>query len=329
MKRATFVSLALALAAGSVAAALDEQQHGGGATCISGNCESGIGTVQWINRTQFTGPWQGGRFVDAIYDVRWPADPSRTFRVRMGSDGMLEEGTMVRGGAVSFEKIQTTYAGTFWAAANPFVGRNVAVFKTGRYEDAKGRIYDGDFVYIPSKLAGMGVYVFQGVRIDAEEDEVIAGLFASDEFGPNQNITFYRAREDYLVKLQNDFAGAKADADRDAQMQAFFKALLGLTNAGVNMMQGRASGSGGNRMALDLLSQVIKGQQKTDAAVETLGADLQRRIAAQPKLQNELQLAGVSTSREVAQKVAQSLLAKPRKMTQKEYAELLRQAQQP
>jgi hypothetical protein len=252
--------------------------------------------------------------------------------VKVSADGSLAEGTMVRGGAQELSRIKTTFTGTFARAWNPFVERHVSTLRTGRYEDSKGRIYDGDFQYIPTRVAAMGVYIFQGVRIDPEEDEVQPGLFVSDPAGHTMNITFYRARPDYLAKLQRDYLGEKEDNDRDARTQAFFKSLLGLTNAGINMLQGARANPGGlsnRRMAFDLLSQVIQGQQKPEDALDTMGSDMQRRIAAQPKLNEQLQLAGVTTSREVAQKVAASLLAQPRKMTQKDYAELLRQAQQP
>jgi hypothetical protein len=331
MKPALALLLVLACAA---AGAQDLAQHGPLARCVSGNCQSGFGTLD-RDGSQFTGPWLNGRFVDAIYEVRWAADPAKAHRMKVGSNGQFIEGTMLRGGARDFRKTTSTYTGTFASVFNPFTEQVVSDFRTGRYEDHKGRVFDGEFQYLPSRAAGdratIGIYIFQGVRIDPVEDEVLPGLFVSDLAPGGLNIEFHRARPDYLAKLQADFAHDKSTSAREkadeARTQAFFKMLLGITVAGVNMMQGPGARSGSNsRMALDLLGQVLQGKQTPEVAVDTMGADMLKRIASQPVLQKDLELAGVSTSREAAQRVAQSLLAQPRRMTQQEYADLLRQA---
>ncbi|TFY97160.1 hypothetical protein [Ramlibacter humi] len=336
MQRRLIAALVAIAAAG--AAAQDVEQHGRGAQCLSGDCQNGVGTIARQDG-QFTGPWRAGRFAGGQYEVRWPGDPSRTYPVRMDAEGMMLEGTQVRG-AGDFRKVTSTYTGTFTRIWNPFVERNLAAFGTGKYTDYKGITYDGEFQYVPSRAWGdnivTGIFLFQGVRIDPVEDEVISGLFISDATVSGANIIFYRARPDYIAKLQQDFAFDKAKREQDQASQANSQAALGML---LNLTMGAAAMSGGgnrlnafsgrgDRAALNLFGDVLRGAQPAQAAADNLAGQLLQRAVGQPQGAAALGLglgAGAS-SKDVAQSIGQALLQQPRKLTLKEYTKLIEEA---
>ena len=103
-------------------------------------------------------------------------------------------------------------------------------------------------LFVPSRAFGdnivTGIFLFQGVRIDPIEDEVIAGLFISDPTASGANITFYRARPDYITKLQQDFAFDKQRSAQDKADQASRQAAWGML---LNLTMGAAALSGGGR----------------------------------------------------------------------------------
>lgn len=117
------------------------------------------------------------------------------------------------------------FTGTFAQTPDPFLKRNRATFRAGKFLDRKtGRAYEGEFSYLPINQPGLpsGSYIFQGARIDDEFDEVVRGLFISDPTLPGQPIAFRKARPDYLIKLKQDFdlSVAKAAADQRAIAKA-------------------------------------------------------------------------------------------------------------
>lgn len=346
--------IAALVAAGAASAlAQDPALHGSGARCLAGNCHTGIGTLLRGDGNQYTGAWSGGRFAGGTYQVRWAADPGQTHPLRIDTEGLPLEGTMVRG-LGDWAKATSTYTGTFARVWNPFIERHLASFATGRYLDAKGNTYDGEFQYIPSRAFGetvaTGIFLFQGVRMDPIEDEVIAGLFISDPTVSGANIVFYRARPDFITKLQQDFAfdkqrSAQEKADQ-ASSQAAWGMLLNLTLGAAAMSSGGrgggfdalggfgggfgASGGGsGKRLALNLLGDVLRGAEPAQAAADRLAGDLQQRALGTPQAAAALGLgsgASAPSSQELANRIGQSLLAKPRKLTVKEYQQLLLEA---
>lgn len=323
----------LALAAAG-AAAQDAEQHGRDAQCVSGDCQNGVGTIARQDG-QFTGAWRGGRFAGGTYQVRWRADKANTYPVRIDADGIMLEGTQVRGAG---DYGTTTYTGTFARIWNPFVERNLAAFATGKYTDAKGMIYDGEFQYVPSRAWGdnivTGIFLFQGVRIDPIEDEVISGLFISDATMSGQNIIFYRARPDYIAKLQQDFAFDKAKHQQDQASQANGQAALGML---LNLTMGAAAMSGGgnrfnsfggrgDRAALNLFGDVLRGAQPAQSAADNLAGQLLQRATGQPQAAAALGLGAGASSKDVAASIGQALLQQPRKLTVKEYTKLIEEA---
>ncbi|WBY02748.1 hypothetical protein PE066_04200 [Ramlibacter tataouinensis] len=356
MQRQLIVAL---LAAGAtVAMAQDPAVHGTGARCLAGDCHNGTGTLLRGDGNQYTGPWIGGRFAGGTYQVRWAADASQTHPLRIDTEGLALEGTMVRG-LGDWAKATSTYTGTFGRVWNPFIERHMASFATGRYLDTKGNTYEGEFQYIPSRAYGehvvTGIFLFQGVRIDPVEDEVVAGLFISDPTVSGANIAFYRARPDYIAKLQQDFAFDKQRSAQDkadqASRQAAWGMLLNLTMGAAAMSGGGGRGGGfdalggfggglggfggaggggssGKRLALNLLGDVLRGAEPAQAAADRLAGDLQQRALGAPQAAAALGLGGgaPASSQELAQRIGQSLLANPRKLTVKEYQRLLQEA---
>lgn len=107
--------------------------------------------------------------------------------------------------------------------AHPFSQKTVRVFRSGKYVDYElGLTFEGEFSFIPTYKSDLssGVYIFQGVRIDDEADEVVSGLFVSREHFLDHPLIFSRARPDYLAKLKQDFESAQSKFAADAQAQA-------------------------------------------------------------------------------------------------------------
>lgn len=346
--------IAVLLAAGAAGAlAQDAAQHGAGARCVAGNCQDGTGTLLRGDGNQYTGPWRGGRFAGGTYQVRWALAPEQTHPLRIDAEGFALEGTTMRG-VGDWAKATSTYTGTFNRVWNPFVERPLASFATGRYVDAKGNAYDGEFQYVASRAFGdsvvTGIFLFQGVRIDPVEDEVVAGLFISDPTVSGANIHFYRARPDFIAKLQQDYAFDKQRSAQDkadqASRQAAWGMLLNLTLGAAALSGGGrldslggfggfgglvpgGSGAGsGRRLALNLLGDVLRGAEPAQAVADRLAGEVRQRVTGSPQAAAALGLSGGAPAnpQELAQRVAESLVAKPRTLKIQEYQRLLQEA---
>lgn len=285
---------ALALPAG----AQDAAQHGAGARCIQGDCNNGTGTIRHEDGNEYTGTWSGGRFIDGTYRVRYPFEASRTSELSFNAQGQPVAGTLLRGNPYGIPPGTVgSFTGTFRSNFNPILNRTTSTYHQGRYTDQIGRIYDGEFSYLPVHKAGLpsGSFIFQGVRIDDEADEVIRGLFISDPAATGFPIQFRRARPDYLVKLQQDFESDKVQAATDARAaaQAAEDARQSSSNMGavLGIMGGLlAIGGGGNRLGglqssvLSTLSGGISGKQSSSAILSGVLSQVVQQATNDPAL---------------------------------------------
>ena len=255
--------------------AIDTRLHGATAVCLSGTCTDGVGTIRTSDAVEFSGLWTRGRFTGGTpYQVRMPLAPQRTFELVVDDDGLPLKGTVLRGSTLSGAGVVGEYTGTFARTTDAATGRTVAVFDVGRYKDHMSEyVYDGEFSFVPAMHGGH--FVFQGVRIDDDADEVVRGLFVSDASVPGGSITFHKARPDYLLKLQQDIAAQRAQAQaRESEnarenMSAVMNVLGGLlaiNNAGSNLSSLRSS-------SLASLTSGLARQQSS--------GDLLKRVVAQ------------------------------------------------
>lgn len=323
--------IAAVLALGTAAAqAQHPEVHGAGAQCLAGDCNNGVGTVRNVLGHEYTGPWRGGRFIAADYQVRWPAAPERVTTITTDADGLIVRGTQVRGLADGMYK-PSTFSGSFARVWNPFTERPLATPASGRYEDSKGIVYEGEFDYVPAlsvfgSRTVTGFFVFQGVRIDPLLDEVTQGLYISDETFAGDSIRFSRARPDYIAKLQQDYrfsqqkdAQQKAEESRSREMWGgLLELALGVAASG---RAGKLLGTGGDRTGFNLLTRVMRGAESPENALQGLAGEFQRRAGLQPELAKLV--AGAQGPGELRKVAAQLVRDQVRKMTQKEYAELL------
>lgn len=289
---------ALALPAG----AQDATQHGAGARCIQGDCSNGTGTIRHEDGNEYTGVWNGGRFVDgATYRVRHPFEASRTSELSFNAQGQPVAGTLLRGYPYGGRGVVGSFTGTFSSIFNPILNQAVSTYQKGRYTDQVGRIYDGEFSYLPVHRAGLpsGSFIFQGVRIDDEADEVIRGLFISDPAAAGFPIEFRRARPDYLVKLQQDFESDKVQAAADARAaaQAAEDERQSSSNLGsvLGIMGGLlAIGGAGGRLGglqssvLSTLSGGISGRQSSSAILSGVLSQVVRQATSDPTLAGQI-----------------------------------------
>jgi len=140
------------------------------------------------------------------------------------------------------------YTGTLVEVWDPFIKSNVVSYSVGTYVDyGTGHRYEGEFSFIPARANGVvsGYYLFQGARIDNEVDEVIQGLFVSDQSFPTTGIRFRRARPDYLVKLQEDSQTSQVQATADAEKQKRSRENMSTI---LNVMGGLLSIAGGGNL---------------------------------------------------------------------------------
>lgn len=289
---------ALALPAG----AQDATQHGAGARCIQGDCNNGTGTIRHEDGNEYTGAWSGGRFIDGTYRVRYPFEASRTSELSFNAQGQPVAGTLLRGNPYGVPTGTVgSFTGTFRSNFNPILNRTISTYHQGRYTDQIGRIYDGEFSYLPVHKPGLpsGSFIFQGVRIDDEADEVIRGLFISDPAATGFPIQFRRARPDYLVKLQQDFESDKVQAATDARAaaQAAEDARQSSSNMGavLGIMGGLlAIGGAGGRLgglqssALSTLSGGISGRQSSSAILSGVLSQVVRQATSDPALAGQI-----------------------------------------
>lgn len=163
------------------------------------------------------------------------------------------------------------FTGTFGKIFDPFSNQEVVTYETGKYDNFNGITYEGQFSYVPAKNIYPGAYyIFQGVRIDNELDEVTPGLFVSDFTYPEHPILFRKARPDYLLKLKRDFELARnthiAEADDELRSRENMSKMLNLMGGMLSLAGG---GIGGGRMGalqgstLSALTEGLTGRSST------------------------------------------------------------------
>lgn len=277
----------------------DSVQHGRYASCESGNCDNGRGTMVYhVYNNRVTGEWRDGRYVDGAYDVTYGQMPFKTFKVVYGSDGMPREGTLVRGNGVfmgTFSRVVETFS-TEGSELLPLFQRETVVFRSGRYVDPRGYVYEGEFDYIPllrtidtpqfgtTKIA-QGVFVFLGVRIDEALDEVKRGLFVSNETGPGEQVFFSQASPSYLAKLREELVASRARdgaerAEEARSSREAFNTILGVVGVVATVaVLNKVMSSGSDRAALNSLNQTMSGNETPTQAANTVGAAMKQRDA--------------------------------------------------
>jgi hypothetical protein len=282
--------------------AIDSTIFGTGAVCVSGSCTNGEGTIRIQDGTETTGAWSQGRYLDGrSYQVRSPLQPARTTEMVYNSDGIPVRGTLLRGDPFSMKAPIGEFSGSFAAVANPFVagGRSFS-YSVGKYTDLKtGLVFDGEFSYVPMRVNGLvsGTMIFQGVRIDNETDEVVRGLFVSEQVFAGHPILLRKARPDYLVKLQRDFeaeqvgAAAETRATEDRQRSGENMASLLGVMGGLMAISG---GGGGNRLgalqsnSLAGLTGALTGKQSSGDILKGVLAQVAQQAGADPTLARAL-----------------------------------------
>ncbi len=262
--------------------------------CVAGNCSNGRGTARTWDGNEFTGPFVGGQFADAIYDVRYKGLPAQSFQLTYSAALQQPiEGTQIRGSVSDTTFGHSVYEGKFGSVFSPFANANLAAFSTGRYTSGTGIVYEGEFEYIPVRLytsnAVFGVYIFLGARIDKETDEVRQGLFISEPFGAGMNITLRRARPDYIETLRSEYqmqtnaaASDRTSAENSRAAFGLFMDVLGGMASMKALNNGALSGSMGNstRSTLGLLRGAMTGQSGTETALNGVLGQLQGRLGA-------------------------------------------------
>lgn len=260
--------------------------------CIAGNCSNGHGTARTWDGTELTGPFSGGAFADATYDVRYKGLPNQIFKLTYSAAlQQPTEGTMIRGSENDKLFGYSQYVGKFASVFSPFANAQLAAFSSGKYTSNQGVIYDGEFEYIPARFyktdAVYGVYIFLGTRIDKEADEVRHGLFISDAFAPGMNITFRRARPDYIDTLRSEYqlqtsaaASDRAASENSRAAFGMFMEVLGGMASMKALNNGAYSGAmgGSTRSALGLLRGAMTGQSGTESALNGVLGQLQGQL---------------------------------------------------
>ncbi|MBP6853431.1 MAG: hypothetical protein KA164_17665, partial [Rhodoferax sp.] len=139
--------------------------------------------------------------------------------------------------------------------------------------------------------------IFQGVRIDNETDEVVRGLFVSEQVFAGHPILLRKARPDYLVKLQRDFeaeqvgAAAETRATEDRQRSGENMASLLGVMGGLMAISG---GGGGNRLgalqsnSLAGLTGALTGKQSSGDILKGVLAQVAQQAGADPTLARAL-----------------------------------------
>ncbi len=324
--------LLLAALAALPAAALDPAQHGGGAACLAGDCDNGEGTIRSDDGNEYTGIWSGGRFTDGrTYRVRYGFEPSHTTELVFNAQGKPVSGTLLRGNPHTGSGTVGTFTGTFSTFFNPILNQNMTTYQQGRYTDTIGRIYDGEFSYLPMRKAGLptGTFIFQGVRIDDEADEVIRDLFISDPAPAGFAIKFRRARPDYLVKLQQEYESDKVQAVADARVasQQAEDARQSSNNMAsiLGVMGGllAVGGGGGGKLGglqsstLSALTGGISGKQTSSAILSGVLSQVMQQAGNDPTLARSI---GDTSSPTSIISALSGLGSTGRSMTRSQYA---------
>ncbi len=251
--------------------------------------------------TETSGVWSQGRPVEGqSYRIRSPLQPERTTEMQFTSDGLPVSGTLLRGDPLSMKAPIGEFTGTFTQVANPFVPNGKSsTYSVGKYTDLKtGRVYDGEFSYIPLHVNGMvsGTMIFQGARIDDEVDEVVRGLFISEQVFSGHPIVFRKARPDYLVKLQRDFqtaqVGAVADARAAEDRQRSGENMASLLGVMGGLMA--IGGGGGGRLgalqsnSLAGLTGALTGKQSSGDILKGVLSQVAQQAGTDPTLARAL-----------------------------------------
>lgn len=305
-------------------------------TCISGNCTDGVGTLQ-LGHATYTGPWSNSWFTAGTYGVVYAVYPAQSHELTIDAQGYPLSGTTHRGYKGDTLRDPSLYTGTYAKVWNPFDRKQVPRYAQGRYVDASGVAYEGDFDFVPgliNTLAG-GYYIFQGVRIDEALDEVTPGLYISDfttadvrvaEFPSILPVVFHRARPDYIAKLHDDLRAdlARVNAEEAAKLaqerasrenwNSLFATALGV--AAVVGTVKLASRSSASPSTVNALGDTLAGKQNVPSANQKMVSDLRERAKSDPALARRI---GRASDAEVAAMLQQAGRTAPQKMTMAEY----------
>jgi len=189
------------------------------------------------------------------------------------------------------------FTGTFAEVWNPFINKNVTSYSVGTYVDhGTGQRYEGEFSFVPARANGAisGYYLFQGARIDDEVDEVIQGLFISDQSFPNVGIRFRRARPDYLIKLQEEFESSQVQAAADAADAERKNRSRENMSSLINVMGGLLSIVGGGNLSslrsssLSALATGLTGKGSSSDILQGVVSQIVSKSAVDPSLSKAL-----------------------------------------
>ncbi|CAL62947.2 Hypothetical protein HEAR2833 [Herminiimonas arsenicoxydans] len=276
--------------------------------CISGNCENGTGTRRYDNYAEYTGRWVDGKMVAGRYDIRWACQPEVKHPLTLDAQGNAVSGTMIRSCRNPMNgKIGrvNSFTGTFDKVYNPFTKEQINTYKSGKYIDGNGIVWEGEFDYIPVRqvhdMIGYGKtdlrygsFVFIGAKIDEKLNEVVRGLYITEPVRPEQELRFIRARPDYLAKLRADFVDSRQQTANERAEEArsnreFFNTITAVA-AGTVVLYGTARlADKANRNTMDTLTSMLKGQtqagspnaQLKTAPVKNAGASARTMTVAE------------------------------------------------
>ncbi|HJW24731.1 MAG TPA: hypothetical protein VJ576_07515 [Rhodocyclaceae bacterium] len=260
--------------------------------CVSGDCQNGFGTRRFPSGVEIAGRWVSGEQVAGAYEVRHPCQPDRTHRTVIDSSRHPVEGTVIRSCARDSLQLSqpgriSSFTGTFSTIYNPFTREQVSTYKSGKFTDSNGIVWEGEFDYIPIRhsidLPGYGrtffrsgVFVFIGARIDSQLDEVRRGLFISQPVRPEEGILFTRARPDYLDTIRATFVAESAQHSVDLAAetrarQELFNNIAAIATGAVVIYGASKVAASSNRGTLDSLSNVLTGKTTPEKAASELG----------------------------------------------------------
>ena len=336
LTRAALVLLSASLALPPLHAAPARQRGG---TCVSGNCANGEGSVRFGFAT-YTGAWVKSDFTAGTYSVVYAAFPEQTFELTVDAAGYPVKGTVPRGSKDDVLRDPSLYTGSFAKTWNPFDRTHVARYAQGRYTDARGVAYEGEFDFVPGIVGSGsvtgGYYIFQGTRIDEDADEVTSGLFISDwtshdvragEYPSYLPVVFHRARPDYIAKLQDDLRrdlervnaeeAAKLARERESResWNTLFATALGVA-AVVGVAKIASRSSGGGTGTVNALSDTLASKQSAPAANQKMVGELRERAKTDPALAKRI---GKASDAELSAMLQQAGRTAPPKMTVAEY----------
>jgi hypothetical protein len=292
--RLGWIALLAVMYASQAAASTSEAEFGApdSGDCVSGDCTNGIGTLRYANGTEVRGRRVGGKQVAGPYEIRWPCQPDRTFTLTYDEGNFPVSGTVVRSCRQDAMRLSappgriTTFTGTFATLTNPFTREQISSFKTGTYADGEGVLWEGEFEYIPVRASVVlpgygktflrsGAFVFLGVKIDQELDEVVRGLYISPPTVPGEEIRLIRARPDYLRALQATFVSDRGE--NAGELAAEARASREMFSTIANIVVGAAVAYGSykalaaaDRSTLESITSVLKGSKSASRASSEL-----------------------------------------------------------